>query len=159
MEPKTLKLSGNATQSQSSSATARPSINAEEFLNLGSPTNDTHMTRTPGQSRQVAFAPSPQPTTPKGPETPTAAARGAYDAPGDADGSCFDSPTTPYFLHPQQLVQQTCPPKQTQQPLFPANDSGANPSADSVRQRLLLARRKSLQFVPRVGSPLARMLG
>ena len=67
-----------------------------------------------------------------------------------------NSPTTPYFLHPTELVQQTCPPKQTQQALFPLSGRINDQPDGSVRQRLMAARRKSLQFAPKVKSPLAR---
>ena len=71
--------------------------------------------------------------------------------------SSWGSPTTPYFLsRGAQLLQQTCPPKQTQQLLFPVSGEIEDQPDESTRHKLLLARRKSLQWVPKVGSPLGR---
>ncbi|KAL9058094.1 MAG: hypothetical protein Q9162_001956 [Coniocarpon cinnabarinum] len=67
-----------------------------------------------------------------------------------------NSPTTPYFLHPTQLVQQTCPPKQSQESLFPLSGRIRDQPDESLRQRLTNARRKSLQFAPKVKSPLSQ---
>jgi hypothetical protein len=61
------------------------------------------------------------------------------------------SPTTPYFLKPMDMVQRTCPPKT----LGPGKLL-VMPTDEDVRQRLLLARRKSLQWAPKVGSPLGK---
>ena len=67
------------------------------------------------------------------------------------------SPTTPYFLHPSEITQRTCPPKPRL--LFPEAVEGGSVGQredEALRQRLLLARRKSLQWAPKVGSPLGR---
>lgn len=66
-----------------------------------------------------------------------------------------ESPTTPYFLHPEQLVQQTCP-RQIAPLYFPLSGRLEDTEDDSMRNRLAAARRKSLQFVPKVASPLGR---
>lgn len=67
------------------------------------------------------------------------------------------SPTTPYYLSKgAQLVQQTCPSKQTQELLFPMSGRIEDQPDEGVRQRLIMARRKSLQWVPKVSSPLGR---
>lgn len=67
------------------------------------------------------------------------------------------SPTTPYYLsRGAQLVQQTCPPKQTGQFLFPVSGNIADHPDETVRQRLIAARRKSLQWQPKISSPLGR---
>ena len=69
------------------------------------------------------------------------------------------SPNTPYYLSKgAQLVQQTCPPKQSQELLFPISGNIDDQPDEAVRQRLLAARRKSLQWVPKVSSPLGRQL-
>lgn len=71
-----------------------------------------------------------------------------------------DSPTTPYFLHPQQLVQRTCPPKQTQQSMFSGQtEDGDRKKAAAVKQRLALMRRRSLQYQPSKPSPLGMGVG
>jgi hypothetical protein len=83
------------------------------------------------------------------------------------------SPTTPYYLSQgAKLVQQTCPPKQTQKGLFDT-DAGSghrrgsglgfpvtgrieDQPDESVRLRLEAARRKTMNWRPRVASPLGR---
>ena len=73
------------------------------------------------------------------------------------DESAWGSPTTPYYLSKgAQLMQQTCPAKQTGQSLFPISGRIEDQPDESVRQRLIMARRKSLQWAPKVGSPLGR---
>lgn len=74
----------------------------------------------------------------------------------DGDMSIL-SPTTPYYLSKgAQLVQQTCPPKQTGQLLFPLSGRIEDCPDEVVRRRLAVARRKSLQWAPKVQSPLGR---
>lgn len=101
---------------------------------------------------------SPVPTTPA-PETISAYAKHVLD--GEAG-------ETPYFLCAGELVQRTAPPKQQ----VVANGfgslgletSGNGSLVDSrngieggmFMQRLLQARRKSLQWAPKVGSPLGK---
>ncbi|THC95150.1 hypothetical protein EYZ11_005353 [Aspergillus tanneri] len=64
------------------------------------------------------------------------------------------SPATPFHLSQRtKLVQQTCPPKQTQQGLFSKADLDGEPS-QKLRAKLETARRKSLAYKPIVGSPL-----
>ncbi|KAH8428529.1 uncharacterized protein LDX57_006225 [Aspergillus melleus] len=64
------------------------------------------------------------------------------------------SPATPYYLSQRnKLVQQTCPPKQLQQGLFERAGPSEQPS-QKLRTKLEAARRKSLAYKPRVGSPL-----
>ncbi|KAK1141575.1 hypothetical protein N8T08_008990 [Aspergillus melleus] len=64
------------------------------------------------------------------------------------------SPATPYYLSQRnKLVQQTCPPKQHQQGLFERAGPSEQPS-QKLRTKLEAARRKSLAYKPRVGSPL-----
>ncbi|GME65932.1 brct domain-containing protein [Neofusicoccum parvum] len=50
------------------------------------------------------------------------------------------SPSTPYYLHPQNLVQKTCPPKQLNRGLFEA-DVRSEMAVTPFRQKMLLARR------------------
>ena len=74
------------------------------------------------------------------------------------DGSIIGSPNTPYYLSKgAHLVQQTCPPKQMEpMGLFPISGDVDDQPDETVRRRLLEARRKSLQFSSRVKSPLGR---
>lgn len=83
------------------------------------------------------------------------------------------SPTTPYYLSQgAKLVQQTCPPKQTQKGLFDTDAGSGDRRAngpgfpvtgrtedepnESVRVRLEAVRRKTMNWRPRVASPLGR---
>jgi hypothetical protein len=52
------------------------------------------------------------------------------------------------------LMHKTCPPKQLNKSIF-ILDEAATP----FRNRLLLARRKSAEFAPKIGSPLRKGLG
>ena len=69
------------------------------------------------------------------------------------------SPATPFYLSRAKLVQQTCPPKQTREGLFPApsrngSDEQEEGGSQKLRLKLEAARRKSLAYKPRRGSPL-----
>ena len=117
----------------------------------GKPTAETSPTKefltfsTPA-SRRDSFLLQPQ-----APATP------AMEGSENASGESPVSPTTPYYLRKgAQLVQQTCPPKQTQELLFPVSGRIEDQPDEKMRQRLLTARRKSLQWVPKVSSPLGR---
>lgn len=63
---------------------------------------------------------------------------------------------TPYFLKKEMLVQQTAPVSK----FLNSEQIGAGfleeKKDESVMMRLMAARRKSLQWAPKVGSPLAR---
>ncbi|KAF9885822.1 hypothetical protein FE257_012294 [Aspergillus nanangensis] len=85
-------------------------------------------------------------------QTPKTPGSSAYDfANLDRIGM---SPATPFYLSQRsRLVQQTCPPKQTQQGLF-SNPGPSEESSRALRARLEAARRRSLAFKPKVGSPL-----
>ena len=64
---------------------------------------------------------------------------------------------TPYFLHGEQLVQKTAPPGKRYFDGEGGNGGVLSEKKDeSVMMRLMAARRKSLQFAPKIGSPLAR---
>lgn len=67
------------------------------------------------------------------------------------------SPTTPYYLSKgAKLVQQTCPPKKSHDLFFPVSGKIEDQPNEAVRQRLLMARRKSLQWASKIQSPLGR---
>lgn len=65
---------------------------------------------------------------------------------------------TPYYFHKDQLVQNTAP----QGKRYFDEPEGGSPSFlsekkdESVMMRLMAARRKSLQWAPKVGSPLCQ---
>ncbi|KAJ5980378.1 hypothetical protein N7481_007676 [Penicillium waksmanii] len=74
------------------------------------------------------------------------------------------SPATPYFLsNRNQLVQQSCPPKQTNKGLFPVSvpsfsleQESEEDARQQQRARMEAARRKSTFYRPAIGSPLKR---
>jgi hypothetical protein len=67
------------------------------------------------------------------------------------------SPSTPYYLSQgAKLIQQTCPPKQTREGLFPVSGKLEGEPDEKLRAKLEAARRKSLIFRPKVGSPLRK---
>ena len=92
---------------------------------------------------------TPVPKTP----APDAVVRYAAELPETPCGAEYDdidsSPTK------QELMTRTCPPKAN-----PYRDMGAGilsrEKDEQVLQRLMAARRKSLQFAPKIGSPLSR---
>ncbi|KAL3417552.1 hypothetical protein PVAG01_10562 [Phlyctema vagabunda] len=95
---------------------------------------------------------SPIPTTP-GPDTISAYGE-AYLDQLNAGAQTPGGAETPYFLHKENLVQKTAPPKQR----YDVDGNGvlSEKKDESVMMRLMAARRKSLQWAPKVGSPLAR---
>lgn len=149
MEPRSLSQhNGELIANSSPRKLSPPQMSpTKEFLNLNSP------------DRRVSFAVVQKAADPQTPQTPRVDHENAdaFATPeaGKYGESNFGSPTTPYFLHPTQLVQQTCPPKQSQELFFPVSGKISDHPSETMRQRLLLARRKSLQFAPKVGSPLA----
>ncbi|RAH74132.1 uncharacterized protein BO66DRAFT_425696 [Aspergillus aculeatinus CBS 121060] len=83
--------------------------------------------------------------------TPQTPGSSAYAFDMDAIGM---SPATPFYLSQRtKLVQQTCPPKQTRQGLFTTPGPVREPN-QKLRSKLEAARRKSMAYKPRVGSPL-----
>ncbi|KAL8752670.1 MAG: hypothetical protein Q9199_005577 [Rusavskia elegans] len=91
------------------------------------------------------------------PSTPVANVEMTYDGAADEDFNSPLSPTTPYYLsRGAKLVQQTCPPKQSQELFFPLSGRIEDQPDAALRQRLLVARRKSLQWASKVQSPLGR---
>lgn len=142
MEPRALSnLNGSLIPAETPAKTA-PQINispTDEFLTFDTP-----------DSRRDTFI-IQQPQTPIVPGPPLL---GDGTEGGD---SSWGSPTTPYYLsRGAELVQQTCPPKQTGELLFPLSGRIEDHPDEAVRQRLLVARRKSLQWVPKISSPLGR---
>lgn len=158
MEPKSL-LSRNADGTLSAFASPAKfspptSLRAstsptKEFLNLSSPAKERRATSSGASTPSPAKADASTKTS-TAPLTPARPMSGEYD--DDLD----DGEPTPYFLHPARLVQQTCPPKQSQSLLFPVSGRIDDQTDESVRLRLANARRRSLAWRPRVGSPLSR---
>lgn len=151
MEPRALaNLNGNLVPASTSETPAKPvEISpTKEFLNFDTPASRREtfiINRTP---TEVAVD-MPAPATP------------LADSADDnmlEDGSEWGSPTTPYYLSKgAQLVQQTCPSKRmAPMGLFPISGDVEDQPDETVRKRLLEARRKSLQWSSRIRSPLGR---
>ncbi|KAI1739251.1 hypothetical protein F4680DRAFT_151890 [Xylaria scruposa] len=64
------------------------------------------------------------------------------------------TPTNSSFASTNELLMQTCPPKPGG--LFNIGESFVGSNQDPVSMRLMAARRKSMQFAPRVASPLKK---
>lgn len=103
---------------------------------------------------------SPVPVTPA-PETISAYGESYLD---ELNAEQTPGSQTPYFLHTEKLVQQTAPVRKFGD-FGGERDNGVNgmragflseKKDESVMMRLMAARRKSLQWAPKVGSPLAR---
>lgn len=147
MEPRALSnLHGNIFPAETPSQNRVVSSPTKEFLTFDTPA-----------SRRDTFIITQPPAPPQTPIQAVVPSNGTEEE--TPSQSCGDSPTTPYYLtRGAQLVQHTCPPKQqTHQPLFfPLSGRIEDQPDAALRQRLLAARRKTLQFVPKVGSPLGR---
>ncbi|KAI1932232.1 hypothetical protein LOZ65_000818 [Ophidiomyces ophidiicola] len=166
MEPRSLGNSNGTVVALDSSTSSASSIDSEtmqEFMRLSrSPTprssRDSSVESEQHELEDVFATPKPRkeaspsmgPIQP--PETP------GYVYSYDYDPATAMSPTTPYYLSQgAKLVQQTCPPKQLHQGLFSATESCSSERSESLRIRLEAARRKSLIWKPKIGSPLGRM--
>ena len=175
MEPRALaNLNGNlvpatTTENETPAKPVPAGISpTKEFLTFDTPA-----------SRRDSFAIDPahthvavDDTLPTAPATPTTiTTSAAAEAAAESDNndevlkdneSTFGSPTTPYYLSKgAKLVQQTCPPKQMAAPmgsLFPVSGNIEDQPDETVRRRLVEARRKSLQWGSRVRSPLGRVV-
>ncbi|PLN82660.1 hypothetical protein BDW42DRAFT_200375 [Aspergillus taichungensis] len=154
MEPRALSnMNGTLVKSNpsSSSNSSRKSGAVEDFMRQTPPPSESP-DLTPQPRRYESSHPEPDQSYCQTPKTPGSR---PYDFNFDAIGM---SPATPYYLSQRsRLVQQTCPPKQTHQGLF-GTPSRADPDAVEpswkLKAKLDAARRKSLAFKPRVGSPL-----
>lgn len=116
-----------------------------------SPSSDGGNNEDPDEEKLIL---SPVPATPA-PETISMYAEHVLD--GDS------GEPTPYFLRNEELVTKTAPAHRVAEReegsgiLGETSEERGNGTGGRVlMQRLLLARRKSLQFAPKVGSPLAR---
>ena len=92
---------------------------------------------------------TPVPATP----APEAIARFAANIVPETPGGSAGDDTTMNFSR-EELMTRTCPPKPN---AYAQLGEGilAREKDEKVLQRLMVARRKSLQYAPRVGSPLA----
>ena len=158
MEPTMLSnINGNLVHAKTPVKPSSDLSPTKEFLNLSSPSSvqDSPPSRQGSPSSRQNSPPSRRDSfgfPSNHPETPRV--REQFYQDGD---SSWGSPGTPYYLsRGAELVQQTCPPRQTFSSLFPISGRIEDQPDENVRQRLLLARRKSLQWAPKVGSPLGR---
>jgi hypothetical protein len=73
------------------------------------------------------------------------------------DPSTSMSPKTPYLIKEgAKLVQQSAPPKQIQQGLFPVSGKIEDQPDENTRNKLEVARRRTMNWRPRVASPLGK---
>lgn len=155
MEPRALANLGGNLVAVTNETPAKSNISPTKgFLTFDTPA-----------SRRDTFVIDPQQTQiatevqasemPDAPSTPTVTF--ASDDNMLEDGQAWGSPTTPYYLSKgAELVQRTCPPKHDARGLFPISGNVEDQPDESVRQRLIAARRKSLQWVSKTRSPLGR---
>lgn len=158
MEPKALaNLNGAVVSSPAKSRTPNTPANRRDstaWMHTPSDHDETDDGDNDGLEWSCVLL-TPVPKTP----APEAVARYVADLPGtpydedDDDGEYIDSSPTK-----QALVTRTCPPKRNQY-----RDMGdgilARDKDEHVLLRLMAARRKSLQFAPKVGSPLSKTWG
>ncbi|KUJ09561.1 uncharacterized protein LY89DRAFT_710952 [Mollisia scopiformis] len=169
MEPRALANLNGTLVPSSAMTPGRNMSPTKEFLNLDTPVTSKSRRResvqwvhspsgsSPDENDQTLIL-SPVPATPA-PETISAyGEEGLYG--GETPGG-----QTPYFLHKEQLVQKTAPAgrrfvdsEQNEGESRMSMGTGflSEKKDESVMMRLMAARRKSLQWAPKVGSPLAR---
>lgn len=93
------------------------------------------------------FILTPAPKTPA-PETVSKYASGDFETPPQGDDST---------LSREEMLMRTCPPKSNSNPYESLGDGVLSPHKDEkVLMRLMAARRKSLQFAPKIASPLSK---
>jgi hypothetical protein len=96
------------------------------------------------------------------PATPAPETLASYHYPSEGlygNGDETPGAQTPYFFHKEELVQKTAPPGKRYFEVDGEEGRGGfleEKKDENIMMRLMAARRKSLQFAPKVGSPLAR---
>jgi hypothetical protein len=170
MEPRALaNLNGTLIPSLSTTPARNQNLSpTKEFLNLDTPVTSRSRRRetvewvrspsTSSDDKDETLIFSPVPATPA-PETISAYGDDGLYGEGTPGGQ------TPYFLHKEQLIQKTAPAgrryvdtEQLEEGSRMSMGTGflSEKKDESVMMRLMAARRKSLQWAPKVGSPLAR---
>jgi hypothetical protein len=177
MEPRALANLNGTLVPSSANTPARNSNRSpsKEFLNIGetpftakskrrdsvqwvrSPSTSSSSTDEKVEDQTLLL--SPIPATPA-PETISAYGENSLYGDETTGGQ------TPYFLQTEQLVQKTAPPGKGRFFDTPEGEDNSRMGIgkgflsekkdESVMMRLMAARRKSLQWAPKVGSPLAR---
>ena len=124
------------------------------LMNVNVNNTPTTITRTPTARKSTSAAAYLAPT-PKFLATPTAAKAPNWDKENIPTPDTDHSQTTPYFLHKEELVQKTCPPKQMMKPMF-----GGQNDPLSFKEKLNGAKRKSMYCKPMLAaSPVKRAPG
>jgi len=181
MEPRALaNLNGTLVPSTPGRTSMSPT---KEFLNLPA-TPGLNFSSKKGRRESVEWVRSPASSTPEVPQdqtlilspvpaTPAAEVLSSMYTDTGLYGNDAETPggQTPYFLHKEQLVQKTAPAGRRYFDSEQSEGEGMGKGYvgsggemgwlmekkdESVMARLMAARRKSLQFAPKVGSPLAR---
>ncbi|KAH8816563.1 hypothetical protein F5884DRAFT_776647 [Xylogone sp. PMI_703] len=155
MEPRALaNLNGQLVST--SSTPSRKSLSPETPMTSKVRRRDSvQWVRSPASSAEEdsviddqTLALSPVPATP----APEAISAYAEDFLGG-----YEAVETPYFLHAEKLTQQTCPPpKRFDSPSRKSSAFISDKKDENIMAKLMAARRKSLQWAPKVGSPLAK---
>ena len=155
MEPRALaNLEGSLVPADQTTPEKGQQISpTKEFLALNTPASrrDTFVLEAEplshAEAEELSMLESGSPVTPRNDQT-----TGLTE-----DDFVGASPTTPFYLSKgAQLVQQTCPPKQRGERLFPASGNVEDEPDEQVRRRLIAARRKTLQWSSKTKSPLGR---
>ncbi|KAB8275714.1 hypothetical protein BDV30DRAFT_207283 [Aspergillus minisclerotigenes] len=146
MEPRALS-NVNGTLVKADAGSRRSGVGAADFArSTTSTTRDAPSTPKRSKKSEAGY-PGIDPRYFQTPKTP------AFTFNMDSVGM---SPATPFFLSQRsKLVQQTCPPKQLRQGLF-SNSGPSEEQSQKLRVKLEAARRKSLAFKPKIGSPLVQ---
>lgn len=156
MEPRALaNLNGNLVPATNSNETPSKTATRVDI----SPTQEFLTFDTPASRRETFIIEPVQTQAEVDISTPATPIAMSVDDDMLEDGSAWGSPTTPYYLSKNpELIQRTCPPKQMAAAggLFPLSGNVEDQPDETVRRRLLEARRKSLQWSSRIRSPLGR---
>ncbi|KAE8133919.1 hypothetical protein BDV38DRAFT_286398 [Aspergillus pseudotamarii] len=144
MEPRALS-NVNGTLVKADAGSRRSGVGAADFARTSTSTARDAPSTPKRSKKSEAGYPGIDPKYFQTPKTP------AFTFNMDSVGM---SPATPFFLSQRsKLVQQTCPPKQIRQGLF-SNSGPSEEQSQKLRVKLEAARRKSLAFKPKIGSPL-----
>ncbi|PHH60180.1 hypothetical protein CDD81_1960 [Ophiocordyceps australis] len=149
MEPKALvNINGSLVTAKASSCSTAPSTpmnRRDSSLWMFTPLGDEDKSDAQHQDWPSVVL-TPVPKTPAA----EAVARYAAQLPDDASDMTDPSPAR------EQLVTRTCPPKQQHKFADLGEGVLGRDKDENVLMRLMAARRKSLQFAPKIGSPLAK---
>lgn len=151
MQPRALSnVNGTLTSTSTSRRSIADSESVETFMRLSPPTPSRNDPGTP--LRDLSQNNNDSDAYNQTPRTPGSSFNFDFNFNFDSIGM---SPATPFYLQKSNIVQQSCPPKQTQQGLFSNSPSAEHGmSSQRLRFKLEAARRKSHAYKPRLRSPL-----